>query len=175
MHPPNHIVEELYRVTKDARLGWDGASKTFALIQLYHTRDSERTFFGDFWRGRGPVFGHSYDPLQKVPMLIAHVKPEEVFSGKVIPMVRRWLTPIKERTMASARKKGHEYQSQLNDLAEAGGDRLYWQAQRGTSSSTQIANKFVTEDDKALLRGDKIKGVENSFVEKLTTGGMPIV
>ena len=90
-------------------------------------------------------------------------------------LLTRWLTPIRDRTLASAKKKGKEYQSQINDLAEEGGDYLHYKARHSNDVGTTLPNKFVTEDDKATLRGDKIKGVENTFVEKFDTGGMPLV
>lgn len=181
MHAPEWITEEIYRVHKDARLAWFGQDREgpeedlnkgkFALVQLYHWRDAAETFYGDPWGDRGPIFGRPYDRLQRVPIMLTLIDPEDVFSGKVVAMLKRWCTPIRERVMLAAREKGAEYQSQVNDLAEAGGDYLHWTAQKSTDRPPVVPQKDLTEDDKAVLRGDTIKGVKDAFVEKFETGG----
>ena len=97
MEAPRWITEELYKLHKEARLGWAGVDRgpdddlnkgKFALIQLYHVRDAARTFYGDFWGDRGPIFGRSYDRLQKVPILLSLIEPAYVFSGRV-----PWIPP----------------------------------------------------------------------------------
>ena len=183
MEAPRHVTEALYRVHKQARLGWVGREKgspeelnpgSFALIQLYHARDASKTYYGDLWNDRGPISGRPYDRLQRIPILLHLVSSEDVFSGKIVEIVRRWVEPIGKRMMDSARQRGKDYQSELDNMAGEMGSRMYWDAHNGGSATIPIAKKHMTEHDKAVLRGDTIQGVENTFTDNLKTGGAPL-
>ena len=185
MEAPRSICEALYRLHKHVRLGWVGEDRTgpedepnkgkFALLQLYTARDASRTFYGDPWSDRGPIYGRPFDRLQRVPIMLTLVEPQDVFSGKIVADLKRWMKPIGQRMLASAREKGAEYQSQLDDLAGEAGEHLYWSSQQtGAARPPVVAQKFLTEHDKAVLAGDTIHGVKDAFVNNIATGGEPL-
>ena len=178
MHPPSSVCESLYRLHKWARLGWVGEDRkgpaddlnkgSFALLQLYHQLDAKETFYGDPWGDRGPVFGRSYDRLMRVPIMLTLVSNEDVFSGKIVPMLKQWMKPIAQRMLAGAKEKGEKYQDALDDLAGQQGEHLYWRSMRPNAARPMpIAQKFLTPHDKAVIAGDTIRGVKDKFVNDL--------
>lgn len=184
MEAPRHICEALYKLHQQARLGWVGADRLspdedlnkgqFALLQLYHRRDAERTYYGDPWNDRGPVFGRPYDRLMRVPIMLHLIHPQDVFSGKVIFDVKRWMMPIRERVELAAVERGKAYQDELDNLAGEIGSEMYWSAHNGGSATINTPYKDLTAEDKAVLGGETIRGVENTFVDNLKTGAPPI-
>lgn len=184
MEAPRHICEALYRLHKWVRLGWVGEDRLspeeplnkgkFALIQLYHSRDAEKTYYGDLWNDRGPIFGRSYDRLQRTPIMLYLVDPKDVFSGKIVADVRYWMKPIGQRMVEAAVERGKQYQTAVDDMAGEIGSRMYWDAHHGGSATIPTPQKFLTAEDKAVLRGETIKGVENTFVDSFKTGGQPL-
>lgn len=183
MEAPRHITDKLYDLHKQVRLGWVGEDRgpedelnkgKFALIQLYHRRDAERTYYGDPWNDRGPIFGRSFDRLARVPIMLHLIEPEDVFSGKVVVDLKRWMTPIGKRMLESARERGKQYQTEVDNLAGEMGSRMYWDAHHGGSATIPEAQKFLTAEDKAVLSGETIRGVENTFVDSLKTGGQAL-
>lgn len=184
MEAPSHITEALYRLHPQVRLGWIGEDRLspdeplnkgkFALLQLYHVRDAERTYYGDPWGDRGPVFGRPYDRLMRVPIMLHLVSAEDVFSGRIVFDVKRWMMPIRQRVEDAARERGREYQRQLDDLAGEIGSEMYWEAHNGGSATLTTPYKDLTDDDKAVLGGETIRGVENTFVDNMKTNAPPI-
>lgn len=183
MWSPRWVDEELYRVHKQCRLGWVGQERGpedelnkgyFGLIQLYHKRDADKTFFGDKWGDRGPLFGRSFDPIVWVPIYLMDIEPVKVFDGSVIGLLKQWIRPMRDRFMASAREKGEAYQTQLDNLAGEQGSYMHWKAQQTDSTRPEpLAQKFVTPHDKAVLAGDTIKGVKDAFT-KLPVDAQPM-
>jgi hypothetical protein len=176
MHAPEWVCNELYRLHPQVRLGWVGQDRSgpddelnkgkFALIQLYAVRDSERTYFGDAWNDRGPIFGKTYDRLFRIPRILELIEPEDVFSGKIVMLLKRWMTPIKNRVTDSRREKGRKYKAQLDDLAGAMGEELYWKGQHATSRPPVVANKFLSDKEKAIINGDVPSKIsENTYTE----------
>lgn len=178
MHPPEWICKELERIHPHLRLGWVGYARksgedelnkgVFALIQLYHSRDASRTFY-TLWEtveNRGPVFGSRYDPLSRTPIYVSELAPEDVFSGACIPMIRRWMRPMKQRYMESAVAKGKQYESDNQDLAEAQADYMLWHANKTDGSSDRtITNADLTKHDKAVLAGETKKDLTSTFTK----------
>lgn len=184
MHAPDHICEALYRLHPQVRLGWVGADRLspdedlnkgqFALLQLYHARDAARTFYGDPWGDRGPVFGRPYDRLMRVPIMLHLVHPRDVFSGRIVMDVRHWMKPIKQRVEEAALERGRDYQRKLDDLAGEIGSEMYWNSHNGGSATITAPYKDLTAEDKAVLGGETIKGVQNTFVDAMKTNAPPI-
>ena len=181
MHPPEFMCKALERIHPQLRLGWIGKDHQpgealnqgcFALIQLYHTRDAERTFFTP-WGDTGPIFGSKYDLLSRTPIYLADIAPEDVFSGAFLAIVRKWMKPMKERYMESAVEKGKAYESANQEQAEAQADLMLWNAkQTDATSDRTITNSDVTEADKAVLRGETKQDLTQAFTS--TGNGMPL-
>lgn len=206
MHAPHFVTEGLYRLHKDARLAWLGQDRSgpeddlnqgkFALVQLYHWKDAQETFYGDPWGDRGPIFGRPFDRLQRVPIMLTILDPKHVMTGALLcacrgcirspdqcfrcghrhegVVFRRWIMSIRDRVMAGARERGAQYQTEIDDLAEETGDYIHWRSQRSTFRPNVVPQKDLTAEDKAVLSGDAIKGVKDTFVDKLQTGGDPL-
>lgn len=175
MHPPSWICKELERIHPQLRLGWVGRDRSgpadelnkgsFALIQLYHQRDASRTFFTP-WNATGPVFGTDYDRLARVPVYLADIEPQDVFSGACIPLIRRWMRPLKERVVEAQVAKGREYESSNQDLAEAQTDYMLWHASKSDMSDRTVTNSDLTAHDKAVLDGATKQDLTEAFVNK---------
>lgn len=181
MEAPKFITEALYRLHPQARLGWVGQDRGpkddlnkghFALIQLYMRRDAERTYYGDPWNDRGPIFGRRYDRLARVPILLFLIDPKDVFSGKIIADVRHWMKPIKQRVEEAAIERGKAYQAELDNLAGEIGSEVYWRTKHGESAVTPGVQ--MTAEDKAVAAGATTKGVENTFLDNMKSGGTPL-
>jgi hypothetical protein len=162
MIPPEWVCRELERVDRRVRLGWAGRDHgpdelncgTFMLLELLPVRKDAHTFRSP-WRDRGPVYGSHYDRLTQAPYMVYDVSPEDVFSGRVVALLRRWLTPIRDRTTKRNEAAAKEYRSTIRDMAtEIGGD-MYRKGQRDWDSGAPIvAKKFATQSDKDKLTGD---------------------
>ena len=164
MHAPDWVSEALYRVSPNARLGWAGEERTsdeeelnkgtFALIELYSKRDARHTLL-EKWNKRGPIFGRDWDRMTDVPVYVIEVDTKDVFSGKIVKLVKRWLTPIQERFDEINLERGREYESMANDITGAMAERMVWKANRTDATSPEhIPNKHMTKRDKAILTGD---------------------
>lgn len=209
MEAPRHITEAIYRLHNQVRLGWIGEDRLspeeplnkgkFALLQLYHRRDAERTFYGEPWNDRGPIFGRPVD-RSRVPIMLTFLDPEVVLNGSFMcacdgclagmdpcpraycdhkhngVLLRRWMMSMGARMIRSAEERGKVYQLQLDDLAGEMGSQMYFDSkQTGATSPPKVAKKHLTAKDKAVLGGETIKGVKNAFVNKLTTNTDPLV
>lgn len=186
MHPPEWICKELERLHPQLRLGWVGQERRrpdedlnkgcFALIQLYHSRDHARTYFTPWHTvdNRGPVYGSRFDPLARFPIYLADIEPADVFSGACLPAIKRWMRPMKERYMESAKEKGKQYEAEVQDMAEGAADYMLWSANKPDSTSDRtVTNAEVTEYDKAVLRGEVKKDLTEAFTN--TGNGMPLM
>lgn len=174
MHPPQHIVDELQRLHKWVRLGWMGFDRTgpedelnkgtFVLLQLYHQRDLFRSCEGLFLN-RGPIFGKRYDPLQRFPIMKARIHPKDVFSGKVVHLLKYMMKPIRQRVIESALAKGKDYDRQVSELGGEMGEYMYWRANKFDSPRDRTRTKDdVTAEDKAVLRGERKKDLTTAFL-----------
>jgi len=176
MHAPDWVSDELYRIHKNCRLGWVGQDRegpddelnkgTFGLIQLYHRRDAEKTYFGDFWNDRGPIFGRSFDSLFWVPIYIVDVPPVQVFDGTVIELLKRWMIPFKQRYMEAALEKGQQYKTMVDDLAGEQGSYMFWKSRQTDAASDRTTTYAeTTEEDKKVLAGEKLTDLTQTFTE----------
>lgn len=176
MHPPEWVLKKLQELHPQVRLGWIGQDREgsedelnkghFALIQLYQVRDSERTYFGDEWSDRGPIYGKPFDRLSRVPRYLADLTSEDVFSGRAIALLQRWMRPMKDRFMESAKEKGAGYQSSIDNLAGEMGEEMYWKSKQTDATRPEpVAKKFITEKDKKRLSGEAATGVADVFTK----------
>jgi hypothetical protein len=155
MHPPKHILDKLQELHPQVRIGWlseelpggspDLSDDTenrgcFALLQLYHQRDSDRTYLTP-WDSRGPVYGKPYDPLVRTPIWVRCFTKQEVFSGDVIGALQVMMTPLKERYEVSARAKGGAEATKVKDMAGQGGEYL-WHRKHKRDNANNTAAKF---------------------------------
>lgn len=207
MHAPSHITEALFAIHPQARLGWLGEERLspeeplnkgkFALLQLYYKHAAERTYYGELWNDRGPVFGRPYDHAMRVPIMLALLDPMQVLNGAFLcacdgclsginpcprlycqhqhdgVLIRRWMMPMYERGLRAAEEKGREYQTQLDNLAGELGSEVYWEAKRN-GAVINTPHKALTADDKAVLGGEKLKGLKNTYVDKMKTDAQRI-
>jgi hypothetical protein len=175
MHPPNWIVEKIEEIVPNARLGWIGEDRTspddelnqgsFALLQLFRKRAAKRMIC-DRWKSRGPIFGSRFDPTTHDPVWIINVSKEEVFSGKAIALLRRWVTPIQERLDEVNMQTGRDYESTIQDMAHELGTELYKKAQASSDSCRYVANKHITQKEKDIINGEGKESVADVFKTK---------
>lgn len=185
MHPPKHILDKLQEMHKWVRIGWLASPRQgpedlnagyFSLLQLYHKRDADVTFLVP-WEDRGPVYGKEYDRLTRVPIWLANITKEEMFSGDVIDMLKRWMIPMSKRKTDSEIAKGKEVTSAIKDIARDKADYLMWKARETSGEGAPvIANKFLTRDDVETLNGTKaakrIEALEQSYIS--SDAGVPM-
>jgi hypothetical protein len=162
MHPPQWVVTEIERVNPWARLAWSGEERapdeplnkgSFAIIDLYPRRMADRTY-KTLWDGRGPVFGGDYDRLTRVPVWIENVHPRDVFNGAIVPRIRYLMTDIRERVEVGWSEARKQRREETRELAGQAGEHLYWSAQKSTDPAPTVADKFVSNEDKARTAGD---------------------
>ena len=163
MIPPDWVCRSLESIHPRVRLGWRGRERAdadelnageFMLLELVAARKADRTFRSP-WADSGPVYGSDYDRLSLVPMMVYDVSPEDVFSGRVVSLLKRWMSPIQERMDESHHARQKNWREQIHEMAEAAGDELYWKAQRGqTEGAPIVAKKHITPEEKARVNGD---------------------
>lgn len=207
MEAPKHICEQVYRLHEWCRLGWVGEDRLspdeplnkgrFALLQLYHAYDAARTYYGDPWNDRGPIFGRPFNRDQRVPIMLTLLEPAAVLTGSFLcscdgclagadpchrlgcghshqgVLLRRWMMSIGERMMRAAEERGRIYQTELDNLAGEIGSEMHWHAKKDGAVIPE-PHKFLTEDDKAVLSGETAKGVKDAFVNNIAQGGTPL-
>lgn len=162
MHPPQHIVAKLEEINPNVRLGWTArkyagapAGGAFAVLDLYPRALAEQSFEA-WWDDSGPVFGSSYDPLQRIPIIKKWYTPIQVFNGDVVGWVKhasrtdkQFARYIRERNERLIKERTDARKDMAGEL----GEELYWRGQRGTEPVPTIPDKDVTAADKAKLDG----------------------
>jgi hypothetical protein len=175
MHPPKWVEIELERIMGQARLGWDGERQKFALIELRKKREQiERDLsIGTPWKSsQGPIFGSRYDLLSEVPIYIISIDIEDVFSGKILALTKRWMTPFKDRVMDVCLEAGKETEAEMQDLTGEAGEYLDWHAhQSWATSDNSLHLGDVTEADKKVLSGEGKHDFTETFVPNNPEGG----
>jgi hypothetical protein len=188
MHAPDWVTEELFNVHKQARLAWlgvpsdddeaEGEEKelnrgTFVLLQLYHKRDVANISTVTPWEEfpcKGPIFGRRFDPISRKPVVLAYITPQDVFSGKVIKMVKDWCKPMKQRYAETAQAKGKQLNETLDDQVGEAADYMMWKANQGYDKPNIVARKHISKRDQAILSGDVDNDVSDMFMPEKGRG-----
>lgn len=163
MEAPDWVCKEVERINPLARLAWAGEARTsnkealnkgsFAIIDLYPKRMADVTF-KTLWGDRGPIFGSSYDPLQRVPVWIDNVSPEDVHSGKVVAIIKRFCTDIQERLNRTWQEEQESQRRDRREMAGEIGSYMHWDAKKSLHATNVIADKHITKAEKAVAAGD---------------------
>jgi hypothetical protein len=124
----------------------------YALLDLYPQRLSRMTF-ALHWDDMGPVYGSPYDRLARVPIVKAWVTPAELFSGDVIPMLRRMITPLKDRVRERNVQVLRERAAWKKDKSAQMAEQMRWQAQKSYDKPNAFAKKHLTKAEKSILDG----------------------
>lgn len=119
---------------------------------------------------RGPIFSRNgslrrdWDPLQRSPMLISVLdgyKPQDefveedgdanfshydVFSGRVLLTIRQWLLSPYARFVHSAKQKGKEFRSKVQNIAHEASSELWADANKSDTTSVTLAKKHQKDD-----------------------------
>jgi hypothetical protein len=180
MHPPEWVVSELENLHSQARLGWLGVPDeddpeeekelnrgTFVLLQLYLKKDVERIPTSTPWRlfpCAGPVFGKRWDPLEREPVALAHIAPKDVFSGKVLAIVKEWMRPAYERVVEDAKIRGSNVASRMEDNSRAAADWFWWAKNKSPFTTPSIPKKFITEAEKKYLAGEDSIDLKKAYL-----------
>lgn len=162
MEAPSYICRKVAEEHKWARIGWMGRDRLpgefevmnpgqFALVQLYHTRDYGREgelTFREPWKKQWPIQGKDggrpdWDPLTRHPVVVATLSKEDVFSGKIIAMVREMSKSIVKRIYEANLTLGRELDCRVQDMCDDIGDRIYKEGQRDGSGAPIVAKKFI--------------------------------
>jgi hypothetical protein len=122
----------------------------FFLLQLYHKRDASLTMH-THWDSAGPVWGSRYDLLGRVPVIIAPIKNEDVFNGRVIGLARDMTRPLKEQILQSYTEAGKDFDRDIDDLAEDMSSRWMFKKKDPNREWQPYANKFLTKTEKDIL------------------------
>lgn len=155
MYAPEWVCRKLSDFHPNLRIGWDGKERTFGLVHLYHWSDAQKTY-RQFWQDHGPIFSKSgrprpdWDLHQRVPVYIIDVTPQDVFSGKIVALVKRWVRPIASRVYTSAIAEGKRRETYENDRAGEQADKVYWKSQRRGYHAPVVAKKFRSRTANAI-------------------------
>jgi hypothetical protein len=166
-------IAALRELCPDARWAWYGKPKhgeseelnrgQFALLQLYRRHEASGALY-EQWGDKGPIFGAPFDRDRYEPLWLANFTPEDVFALRFVPVVRRWMRPLRARLVESAQQRGLDYENEIKQLAGRIGDEMWWRSQRSTDTPIVVPKKFLTKEDKAVLCGDAMRDVRNDFM-----------
>jgi hypothetical protein len=176
--PPAHVLKELQQIHPWVRVGWIGEDKkgpddelnrgSFYLIQLVKRKVAEHEY-NEPWDSKGPIYGEPYDRLARIPFMAAGpIDVEDMFSGAVTKALRVMMTPVTERMVKSAQAKTNQIHDEIHDVAGEMGERIYWDAHRTDATSNRALTKEdVTEEDKAILRGERMTDLSSAFMPNM--------
>lgn len=143
---------------------------------------------------RGPLFSKSgsprrdWDPFERVPIFVATLdatfqgydgeplSTEDVFSGKVVLTIRRWMDSITRRSFAAAKEKGREVRRRADDISEAITDTIWHEANKHDADYTPIAKKHQAQDagvQRMHKQLDRQGELEDVFLPPTPPGGVP--
>lgn len=105
---------------------------------------------------RGPIFNRrgrttpdwnwsGYHPIFIADLGEYHIDNYKVFGGGIIPIMRRWLAPLKKRLVESRVEAGRQLQSNAEDIAGEATDYLWSQA----NNSDAVSNTSATHVESA--------------------------
>jgi hypothetical protein len=77
-------------------------------------------------------------------MHLAEVSPEDVFSGRVLRLVKRWTRPIAARIHESASEASKDIARRTEDLGRKMGEEVWRKGQRDGAGAPIVAKKFIT-------------------------------
>lgn len=165
---PAYVCQRLADFTPSLRLGWDGESQCFALLQLFHKYDAVRSY-REFWN-HGPTFSkkgrpmRDWDPLTHRALYIIRLSEkaaieydgemtkdgEPVFWdpalhgwGYLFKLVKQWARPIAARKYKSAAAQARSKESHVDDMSRDIADRVYRSGQCDGSGAPIVARKFI--------------------------------
>lgn len=114
---------------------------------------------------RGPIFSRhgrpdcpDWDQLARVPVYVAAldgsftfsdgspISTYDVFSGKVLLAVKRWLKPVEERIEASCQEKISQTRGEVNDRVDEMADYAWHLANQTSETATIKARKHSKAD-----------------------------
>ena len=122
---------------------------------------------------RGPIFNRhggtrpDWDPIFFVPVFKVrfkdyHMSNESVQSGAILPLLRRWMTPIKKRVQDSQEAAGKELKRKAREIGEEGGKRLWKEAMNHDSTSKILPyDASVRKEVDQFFQGNE--GIENYY------------
>jgi hypothetical protein len=95
---------------------------------------------------RGPIFNRyggttpDWDMLAFVPVYVARFKDykmsnEAVQSGAILPLLQRWMQPLKKRVADSQEQAGRELKKKAREIGEEAGKRLWREALKSDATS----------------------------------------
>lgn len=179
MHPPNWVVQKLHEIHSGMRLAWKGCARDstelntgeYMLLQLFHMADLD-TAFSELWNDRGPVYGLPYDFLTHVPVMVSAVTPQDVFGGAIIKALEIMLTPFQKRIYNQRLDLGNALEDRVKDMAGEEGEWLYWQAKNSSHRGPLVSKSDVTEEDKAVLRGERMLDLTDTYMPSKNAGGL---
>lgn len=153
--PPKWVLDKLEEIHPLCRLGYGGGLRDdeVGIIELWRVREAPTTILGEPFLGR--VFGSSYDPVERVPLLVMSARMSEVVSGEVIDAVRQALSSFKERATKARIEQGRLEEEKLRELAEEMGDRVWFESQKtGAPRGTIVPDECITSEERAVATGE---------------------
>lgn len=166
MEPGPDAIKQLERLQPTARWGWYQQEGCFSLLELYPVSQSEAVLY-EPWGRRGPVFGAPFDPDKYQAVWLANFKPWEVQRGSFIPIIKRWMTSMRDRMVRSAERTAQEFENNIHECAGEQGERLYRDGQKSTESPVMVPYKFLTQQEKDSLTGDFHDDVKQGFMPNI--------
>lgn len=122
---------------------------------------------------RGPIFNRwggtspDWDPLFFVPVYVARfadygIPNEAVTCGAFLPVIRRWMQPMKKRFEDSVERAGRELKRKAREIGREGGQRLWREANKHTSSGPIVPySQDVRKEVDAFFKRNE--GLENYY------------
>mgnify|MGYP001568727457 FL=1 len=148
LYPSTYICRSLARIHPFARLGWDAEGERFALVRLIPSRAVDSSF-KEPWGQRGPIFSKrgsiapDWDPLARAPMYEIDLAVDDVYSGRIVRLLRRWMGDPFTRIYRSALEAGRDREARTQAASIERGEHLYRRGQSSGAGAPVVAKKFI--------------------------------
>lgn len=154
LYPAPHILRKIEKIDYLARIGWNPIDKCFALIEIWKKREREakNSIIGcDFpldWK----VFGSKWDWLSEMPIYITDITIDEMMTGRVIELLKRWTSPLKKRIREDQKEARDQYNYAMDQVGDEMGEDIFARAKK--EIWPDITSPYdITPEDEYILSG----------------------
>lgn len=176
MIPPSWVTKKAEELCSNVRIGWDGAEKHFAIIQLQRWLEPATTkgFIGTPWGKRGPIYGTPFDLFAYCPVYIIGVSVEDVMRGDLLlQKLQRWTRSWADRLREEEEATLQEFRRKRQETAESAADRYCWATNRDPFPGPVVANRHISAEDKAKVSDEHAEATEERLQAMFITEKNP--
>jgi hypothetical protein len=153
-NPGSFALVQLYHISDVGQIGDTNTFRELWDVTVWYSDYGK----ADIIRAnRGPIFNRyggtdrDWDPLFRIPVFVATLdeayglKIEDVYSGKFIVDVKRWMRPYYQRFEESSKAKAADYRRRMDDMGNSATDYLWHKASKTGEAYAQNWTDTPTE------------------------------